>query len=179
VVGPDVGKRAMGTKQVRDSPTVAAAAYAAREAKIPAIAFSNTRGPPSDYRDLYWKNSNRVNDGLAMDIIEALTSSNHDPKPFLPDNTFLNVNFPPWDVRYCHSRKQIKLILTRVNPSKGFDAHQCGSFYLPMEEDVKKVKSIQHCYATVSLVNAKDMTSDNVEGQKLIRDELGKLLECV
>ena len=123
--------------------------------------------------------NNLLNYELALQIIEAVINNKNDLGPFLSDNTSLNVNFRRYDVRNCYKKQQVKLILTRVNFSKGFDAYQCGSFHLPTEEHVKSVKSTQHCYATVSLVNANDMTSDNPKSQKLIRDKLGKLLECV
>lgn len=131
MVGPDVGKRALGTSQGRDSPTLAAAAYAVGEAKLPAIASYGASGPPSDYMDHETYGNNLLNYELALQIIEAVTNNKNDLGPFLSDNTSLNVNFRRYDVRNCYKKQQVKLILTRVNFSKGFDAYQCGSFHLP------------------------------------------------
>lgn len=109
VSGPNVGSNLW--LSVLASGTVGAAVEAVKEG-IPAIAFSGATGdkvawntPTPNYAKVYAD--------LATNITDTLLSWG---APYLPDKTWLNVNFPDSDDTTCSSASDFKFVLSRINP---------------------------------------------------------------
>jgi 5'/3'-nucleotidase SurE len=142
--------------QVPFSGTVGAATYAVKTAKIPAIAFSGQTGDPTAWNaptPLY----SQVYADLALNITQTIISSG---TPYLPDNTWLNVNFPSVE-------------------ASGRDVNWCGSTRLPWEADVILLRG-SSCYVTISPGDANDKTTVNDAAvQQQIINKLKPILSCL
>jgi 5'/3'-nucleotidase SurE len=175
LTGPNVGTN-VGV-QIPFSGTVGAAVYAAKTAQIPAIAFSGQTGDPTAWNaptPLY----SQVYADLALNITTTIINSG---KPYLPANTFLNVNFPAVDANKCNNANQFKYIFTRINTGvfSPRDAKWCGSTRLPWEADVILLRG-NSCYVTISPGDANDKTDVNdVAVQQQIIDKLKPILSCL
>jgi broad specificity polyphosphatase/5'/3'-nucleotidase SurE len=175
LTGPNVGSNV--AVQVPFSGTVGAATYAAKTAKIPAIAFSGQSGDPTAWNaptPLY----SQVYADLALNITQTIINSG---KPYLPDNTFLNVNFPSVESDRCNTLSQFKYIFTRINTGllSGRDANHCGSTRLPWEADVILLRG-SSCYVTISPGDANDKTTVNDAAvQQQIINKLQPILSCL
>lgn len=175
LTGPNVGTNV--AVQVPFSGTVGAAVYAAKTAQIPAIAFSGQSGDPTAWNaptPLY----SQVYADLALNITTTIINSG---KPYLPANTFLNVNFPAVELNKCNSASQFKYIFTRINTGvlSPRDAKWCGSTRLPWEADVILLKG-GSCYVTISPGDANDKTDVNdVAVQQQIISKLKPILSCL
>lgn len=160
---------------VRFSGTVGAAVYAVRKG-IPAIAFSG-----SHMANLPWSTrlaplKTSLYSELAMQFTNAVLASG---KPYLPDNVWLNVNFPEAGDS-CTKSSDFKWILTRINPRfpifSTSDVKHCNFHTLPTESYV-----IAHdgCYISVSVGNAKDKTTANAKLQAAVVKKIGNLFSCL
>lgn len=171
VTGPNVGSNLY--LAVHISGTVGAAVYAAKEAKIPAIAFSGA----SD-GTLAWDSPeeprSRVYAELAATLTNAIIESG---KPYLPEDVFLNVNFPKVEDE-CTDPSQFKWVLSRINVGlvSDPDAEHCGSTRLPHELSVLNTDG---CYISVSPGDANDKTTAPAEKQAVVRDKLKSLWTCL
>lgn len=175
LTGPNVGGNV--GPQVPFSGTVGAATYAAKTAKIPAIAFSGQSGDPTAWNaptPLYSK----VYADLALNITQTIINSG---KPYLPANTFLNVNFPAVESGKCSNPLQFKYIFTRINTGllSSRDANWCGSTRLPWEADVILFRG-SSCYVTISPGDANDKSTVNDAAvQQQIINKLKPILSCL
>lgn len=174
LTGPNVGSNV--AIQVPFSGTVGAAVYAAKDAKIPAIAFSGQSGQPTAWNQptpLYSK----VYADLALNITTTIINSG---KPYLPENTWLNVNFPTVSDTQCNSASKFKYILTRINTGllSDQDAEWCGSSRLPWEADVTLLRG-GDCYVAISPGDANDKTTANAALQEQIIEKLKPILSCL
>jgi 5'/3'-nucleotidase SurE len=166
LTGPNVGGNV--AVQVPFSGTVGAATYAAKTAKIPAIAFSGQSGDPTGWNaptPLY----SQVYADLALNITQTIINSG---KPYLPDNTFLNVNFPSVESNRCNTLSQFKYIFTRINTGllSSRDANHCGSTLLRGSS----------CYVTISPGDANDKSTVNDAAvQQQIINKLQPILSCL
>jgi 5'/3'-nucleotidase SurE len=175
LTGPNVGTNV--AVQVPFSGTVGAATYAAKTAKIPAIAFSGQTGDPTAW-NVPTPLHSKVYADLALNVTTTIINSG---TPYLPDNTFLNVNFPTVEVGRCDNPSQFKYILTRINTGlvSAKDANWCGSTRLPWEADVILLRG-KDCYVTISPGDANDKTTVNDAAvQQQIINKLKPILSCL
>ncbi|EUC37479.1 hypothetical protein COCVIDRAFT_87959 [Bipolaris victoriae FI3] len=175
LTGPNVGSNV--AVQLPFSGTVGAAVYAVKTAQIPAIAFSGKSGEPTAWNaptPLYSK----VYADLALNVTSTIIKSG---KPYLPANTFLNVNFPEVSDSRCSDPSQFKFIFTRVNTGvfSSRDAEWCGSTRLPWEADVILLRG-RDCYVTISPGDANDKSTVNDAAvQTQIINKLKPILSCL
>ncbi|KAF2841150.1 putative acid phosphatase [Patellaria atrata CBS 101060] len=172
VTGPNVGSN-LGI-QVPFSGTVGTAVYAAHEAKIPAIAFSgksDAEAPWNGPTPLFSK----VYADLALNLTSKIIASG---KPYLPDDVFLNVNFPEVTETRCNNAQQFKFVASRIYPGwiSPPDAATCGSTRLPQESTVVGTTG---CYVSVSFGDATDKTDTEAAKQRIVLDKLSGLLTCL
>lgn len=176
VTGPNVGSNL--DIQLPFSGTVGAAVYAAKEAKIPALAFSGISGNPTAWNQptpLY----SQIYADLALNVTNTIIASG---KPYLPDNTFLNVNFPAVSSSKCNNVNQFKFIFTRVHTGlvgSGADIAVCGTkARLPWEVDVALIRG-GDCYVSISPADANDKTTAAAAQQQIIYNKLKPILSCL
>lgn len=171
VTGPNVGTNLF--LSVPFSGTVGAASYAARQG-IPALAFSGADGGRHAWDESPVNKYSVVYAEAATNFTNFLVAQG---KPYLPNNVFLNINFP--DVKgECDGADSYKYVLSRINPgifSKP-DVDWCGSKRLPTELDVYNKKG---CYVPVSVGDAADKTTVNDERQQQVLDKLKSILVCL
>ena len=107
---------------------------------------------------------------LINKILEAGT-------PYLPDDVFLNVNFPE-DAGSCAEVGDFKWVLSRINPGtfSDNDVTTCGSDRLPTESSVVGTDG---CYISVSPGDAADKTTVDALRQATVLDKLSDLLVCL
>ncbi|KAL2021742.1 hypothetical protein VTK56DRAFT_6685 [Thermocarpiscus australiensis] len=173
VTGPNVGSNVF--LEVQFSGTVGAAVYAAKEEKIPAIAFSGA----SD-GNLPWNTSpepqrSLVYAQLATTLTNAVIASG---TPYLPEDVFLNVNFPEV-TGDCTQASAFKWVLSRIDPH-GFlstpDVEICGSTWLPTEESVMDADG---CYVSISVGDVNDKTTASADKQAVVLEKLQSMLTCL
>jgi broad specificity polyphosphatase/5'/3'-nucleotidase SurE len=175
LTGPNVGSNV--AVQVPFSGTVGAAAFAAKTAQIPAIAFSGITGDPTAWNAPTPFHS-KIYADLALNVTTTIINSG---KPYLPANSFLNVNFPAVSETKCSDPSQFKYILTRINTGllSARDAEWCGSTRLPWEADVILIRG-SDCYVTISPGDANDKTTMNDAAvQTQIINKLKPILSCL
>ncbi|KAF1967259.1 sure-like protein [Bimuria novae-zelandiae CBS 107.79] len=173
VTGPNVGSNV--DVQAFFSGTIGAAVYAAKDAKIPAIAFSGRSGNPTAWNSptpIYSK----VYADLALNLTNTLIKSG---TPYLPADTFLNVNFGEVTDSKCNSASQFKFIPTRLTTGllSARDTEICGSTRLPWEADVIYLRDA--CYVSVTVGDAADKTTADAARQKVAYDKLKPILSCL
>ncbi|KAK3708958.1 hypothetical protein LTR37_011122 [Vermiconidia calcicola] len=174
VAGPNVGSNLGIITQF--SGTVGAAT-AASKLGVPGIAFSGSSGeqtawsaPLEDYMTIYAD--------LSTTVTQALVSSG---KPYLPSNTWLNINYPKVENSSCSSTSDFKFVLSRIYPGVPFitdgDVQTCGNGgRLPTERDVGGTKG---CYASISVGVADSKGDAGVAKQTIVRDKLKSILSCL
>ncbi|KAF2130222.1 sure-like protein [Dothidotthia symphoricarpi CBS 119687] len=174
LTGPNIGGNV--AIQVPFSGTVGAAVEAVKNFKIPAIAFSGQTGERTAWNQATPLSSQIYSD-LALNISSTIINSG---KPYLPDNTWLNVNFPAVSDTRCNNANQFKYILTRINTGlvSERDADWCGSTRLPWETDVAIVRG-SSCYVAISPGDANDKTTANAALQQQIIAKLRPILSCL
>jgi 5'/3'-nucleotidase SurE len=173
VSGPNVGTNVW--VQVPFSGTVGAAAFAAKDRKIPAIAFSGASGGTLAWNTVPVPARSTVYAELATRLVAAVVKGG---KPYLPEDVFLNVNFQSVDDR-CRTADDFKWILTRINPGlfSSPDAASCGDNRLPREANV--ILRTDGCYATISVGDATDKTTAPAEKQAPVFARLASLVSCL
>jgi broad specificity polyphosphatase/5'/3'-nucleotidase SurE len=172
VSGPNVGSNLY--LAVHFSGTVGAAVYAAKTEKIPAIAFSG-----ASEGTLAWNTSpeaqrSKVYAELAATLTNAVIASG---KPYLPEDVFLNVNFPKVSTQ-CTQASQFKWVLSRINIGvfSADDVQQCGKTRLPTETSVVGTDG---CYISVSVGDATDKTTAPAAKQAVVLKKLQSMLTCL
>lgn len=169
LAGPNHGANLGGTTLI--SGTVGAAVEAAKGG-YPAIAFSGhgKAVPWDEPRPEY----STVYADLALMLTSALTKGE---KPYLPEKTWLNVNFPTVTAE-CSQPEDFEFVLSRIFPTffPGRDVETCGNGgILPTENYVQNQEG---CYVSVSVGNlAKGDTSK--EKQAVVLERLGGMLSCL
>ncbi|KXJ89966.1 survival protein sure-likephosphatase/nucleotidase-like protein [Microdochium bolleyi] len=173
VSGPNVGINAWLGDLF--SGTVGAAVYGAKDAGIPALAFSGKsegvlawNTSPVPLRSSFYAQ-------IATKLTNAVIASG---APYLPQNVFLNVNLPAVEGS-CTSLDNVKFVLTRINIGlfSARDANHCGSTRLPSEFDVINRKGT--CYVTISVGDANDKSTASAAQQQVVIDKIGSLLSCI
>ncbi|KAK2038724.1 5'/3'-nucleotidase sure [Colletotrichum somersetense] len=172
VAGPNVGSNLF--LQVQFSGTVGAATFASKNG-IPGIAFSgltenrlawNTEPVPLP-STVYAELANR----LVTKIVAAGT-------PYLPNNTWLNVNFPEVADDKCSDPDDFKWVLSRINYNLlPIDVSTCGANgRLPQETTVVNTAG---CYISVSVGEATHKLTADKDQQQAVLDKLGDFLSCL
>lgn len=172
VTGPNVGSNLW--LAVPFSGTVGAACFAAHDKGIPAIAFSG-----ADNINARWDTSpvplrSQVYADLATKLTNKVIESG---KPYLPQDVFLNVNFPHVKGN-CQDVSKFKFVLSRINPGtfSSRDVDWCGSTRLPTEHHVLDKDG---CYVSISVGDAKDKTTASADAQDVVLDKLRDILTCL
>lgn len=172
VTGPNVGSNLW--VQVPFSGTVGTAVYAVKEAGIPALAFSGASSGTLGFDTTPVPKRSEVYAELATILTQKVIASG---KPYLPEDVWLNVNFPKVEGE-CTDASKFKWVLSRINP--GFlsskDVKHCGSSRLPTETDVALEGG---CYISVSVGDANDKTTAGADKQAVVLGKLGGLLSCL
>ncbi|KAJ5219533.1 hypothetical protein N7468_008737 [Penicillium chermesinum] len=176
VAGPNVGNN-IGLA-VYLSGTAGAATYAAHNAGIPAIAFSGASGSQTAWNasatpPLY----SQIYADLSVNVTDTLVSSG---TPYLPDNVWLNVNFPDVSDSECNAVEDFSFILTRIHVAVPLvtpdDVTTCGSSRLPTELEVS-LKS--GCYASISVGIASTKSDANASIQGEVLHKLSDIITCL
>ncbi|KIW04279.1 5'/3'-nucleotidase SurE, variant [Verruconis gallopava] len=169
VAGFNVGANAGATVLI--SGTVGAATEASKLG-VPAIAFSGSTGS-----QVAWNTATQtyqqVYADLSTNVTDTLIKSG---KPYLPDNIWLNVNFPKVDSSTCSSTSEFKFVLSRIYPGLGGDVETCGGTSLPSESSVIGASG---CYASISVANADTKSDVDSSTQKVVLDKLSSILSCL
>ncbi|KAK2000441.1 sure-like protein [Colletotrichum falcatum] len=175
VTGPNVGSNLF--LQVQFSGTVGAAVYASGKKGIPAIAFSGlsedrvpyTTSPVPIASTVYAELANR----LVAKVVEG-------GAPYLPDNTWLNVNFPTVNDTSCNDPDQFKWVLSRINYATFLsrdDVTTCdNNGRLPHDVSVVDTPG---CYISLSVGESSFKTTANKDKQQTVLDRLGDFLSCL
>ncbi|KAI5865503.1 survival protein sure-likephosphatase/nucleotidase-like protein [Durotheca rogersii] len=172
VTGPNVGSNVW--LAVPFSGTVGAAVEAARNQRIPAIAFSG-----ADSGTLRWDTSPvPARSAVYAELATILTNKVLDAgAPYLPDDVFLNVNFPRLTAQ-CAAAADFRWVLSRINPGiiSAPDVETCGDDRLPTENEVINSDG---CFASISVGDATDKTTAPAEKQAVVLRKLGNFLTCL
>lgn len=174
LAGPNVGSN-LGVV-VYFSGTVGAATAASKQG-TPGIAFSGSSGDPTPWNEPVPAYS-EVYAQLATKLTTAVTDSE---KPYLPENVWLNVNFPASSDTACSSADDFKFVLSRIHLAVPFisddDVETCGNDgRLPRESEVVDTPG---CYVSVSVGSADDKGDANADKQQTVLDKLGDFLTCL
>ena len=171
VTGPNVGSNIY--LQVHFSGTVGAAVYAVKQG-VPAIAFSGASTGTTAWDVVPTPLRSLVYADLATNLTNAVVASG---KPYLPDDVWLNVNFPPV-TESCSDPSQFKWVLSRINVGlfSPPDVEHCGKTRLPSEVDIFSRKG---CLVSVSVGDANDKTTAPADKQAIVLKKLGDMLTCL
>lgn len=160
------------------SGTVGAATFATHERAIPAVAFSgwgnrtgwNEPRPPSS----------KLHAAASVKLVNYLAKGG---RPYLPSDTWLNVNFPHYNSTSCSKASDVKFVLTTLGgyeaPSSpggtgdSDNAEACESLQLPTELSIVLG---QGCYASVSVGNAGTKKDASPSIQRQVMNKLDGLL---
>ncbi|KAJ8062323.1 hypothetical protein OCU04_008870 [Sclerotinia nivalis] len=171
VTGPNVG---VNTGVISFISGTVGAAIEAVGLGIPAIAFSGAEGSSIGW-DVAVPAYSTIYAELSAIVVDALTASS---TPYLPEKTFLNVNYPQTagctkvsDYSFVFSR-----IYTAVAGVSGSDVVTCNNGgRLPTETTVIGTSG---CYASISIggTNKRDATAAN---QSIVLNKLSSILTCL
>ncbi|KAK4236354.1 survival protein sure-likephosphatase/ nucleotidase [Achaetomium macrosporum] len=172
VSGPNVGSNLF--LAVQFSGTVGAAVHAAKSAKIPALAFSGASEGNLAWNTTPEPQRSTVYAQLATTLTNAVIASG---KPYLPEDVFLNVNFPEV-TGSCTDAAQFKWVLSRINIGtfSEADVEWCGDDRLPTEQSVADAGG---CYVSISVGDANDKTTAPAEKQAVVLRKLQSMLTCL
>jgi hypothetical protein len=195
VTGPNVGSN-LGVV-VLASGTVGAATEAVKEGMyldgifprkqcspvcsstgIPGIAFSGVSGSPTAW-NARTPSYSTVYAQLATQFTSAVL--NGGPKPYLPSNVYINVNFPASSSSSCSSAADFRFVLSRIYPAVPVltpkDVVTCGNGgRLPTESSVTGSKG---CLVSVSVGKASTKGDANAAEQQAVLNRLRGVLTCM
>ncbi|KAM0720888.1 hypothetical protein Q7P37_003173 [Cladosporium fusiforme] len=175
VTGPNVGSN-LGLA-VLFSGTVGAATEAVEEG-IPGIAFSGASGSPTAWNARTPAYST-VYAQLATEFTSAVVTSG--PKPYLPADVYLNVNFPSSSSSACSSTSDFKFVLSRIYTALPLltpkDVATCGNGgRLPTENSVVGKSG---CFVSVSVGKSGSKGDASAAEQQVVMDRLRGILSCL
>ncbi|GAM84525.1 hypothetical protein ANO11243_025210 [Dothideomycetidae sp. 11243] len=171
VSGFNVGANTGSTVYV--SGTVGAACEAV-SLGVPAIAFSGTTGSQIGYTSETPQYATVYAD-LSTIVTQKLLAAG---KPYLPSNTFLNVNFSPVSSDQCTSASDFKFVLSRIHTASFLspkDVNTCGSTRLPTESTVMNTDG---CWVSISVGKA-STKGDMYSAQAGVLAALKGFLSCL
>ncbi|KAJ5583151.1 hypothetical protein N7535_001771 [Penicillium sp. DV-2018c] len=173
VAGPNVGNN-IGFA-VYLSGTVGAATYAA-QAGIPAIAFSGASGSQTSW-NVSRPHYSDVYADLATKLTNQIVAAG---APYLPNNTWLNVNFGALSDTACTTADDFEFVLSRIHVAIPFvtpdDVTTCDRSRLPTEFEVMLTPG---CHASVSVGMADTKGDANATTQGIVLRKLASLLTCL
>ncbi|KAI1341917.1 sure-like protein [Xylariaceae sp. FL0016] len=171
VSGPNVGTNLW--VQVPFSGTVGVAVFASNDRGIPALAFSGASSGNLAYDTEPVPQRSLVYAQLATQLTNAIVDSG---APYLPNQTWLNVNFPEVEGD-CTDAANFKWIMTRINPGvvSEPDVETCGSNRLPTETSVILGGG---CNIAVSVGDSTDKTTASADKQAVVLEKLSSMLTC-
>ncbi|KAK6223073.1 5'/3'-nucleotidase SurE [Colletotrichum tabaci] len=174
VSGPNVGPNLW--LQVPFSSTIGTAVYASGTKGIPAIAFSGFSMGALPWNASPVPTRSTVYAELATRLVDKIVGGG---APYLPANTWLNVNFPRVTDTECNHPDKFKWVLSRINPGlfSDPDVATCGSDDRLPEET--KVVLTAGCYISISVGNSDDKTTASKEKQQPVLDRLRDFLSCL
>lgn len=183
VTGPNVGSNL--AIQGPFSGTVGAACYAVENAGIPAIAFSGLsdqdlglQGGNAAWNTTPVPTNSLVFADLALNLTTRLVAgSGSAATPYLPNGTYLNVNFAAVSAANCTDASMYQWVFTRIYPDLlADDIEICGSDTLPQETSVVHSGA---CYVSVSAASCSDKTTASKEVQQAVYDKIGDMFVCM
>lgn len=175
LTGPNVGANTGVATFI--SGTVGAA-VAATNLGISALAFSGASGDQVGWNtatELY----QTLYSELSLKITNAIVAGG---APYLPDGTWLNVNFPEaGDGTSCTSVDDFEFVLSRIYSAvvlvSSADVVTCSNGgRLPTETTVVNTNG---CYVSLSLGKASNKRDASAAQQEVVLDRLGSLLTCL
>lgn len=172
VAGPNVGSNLY--LQVPFSGTVGSSVFASKQRKVPAIAFSGVSSGTLAWNTSPVPQRSLVYARLASKIVDAVIKGG---APYLPEDVFLNVNFPKVEGQ-CTDASKFKFVLSRINLGwfSAPDVQTCGSTRLPIDMSVVNTSG---CYVSISVGDANDKTTAPAEKQAVVLAKLKSLLTCL
>ena len=145
---------------------------------IPGIAFSGASGSPTA-----WNARTPSYSTVYAQLATQLTSAvlNAGPKPYLPSNVYLNVNFPASSSSSCSSATDFRFVLSRIYPAVPVltpkDVVTCGNGgRLPTESSVTGSKG---CLVSVSVGKASTKGDASAAEQQAVLNRLRGVLTCM
>lgn len=179
ITGPNVGSNL--AIQGPFSGTVGAACYAVENAGVPAIAFSGLsdedlglQGGNAAWNTTPVPTNSLVFADLALNLTTRLVASG---APYLPNGTYLNVNFAAVSAANCTDASMYQWVFTRIYPDLlADDIEICGSDSLPQETTVVHSDA---CYVSVSAASCSDKTTASKEVQQAVYDKIGDMFVCM
>lgn len=166
------------------SGTVGAASAAMGQLQIPGIAFSGTTGTQTAWNVTPVPDSATIYAELSTKLTTRLLASG---APYLPSNTWLNVNFPAagsgsGSGTSCTSADVFKFVLSRIYTAvpivSGDDVVTCNNGgRLPTESDV--IGTSSGCYVSVSVGHANDKLDADASEQAVVLQKLSSILSCL
>lgn len=104
-------------------------------------------------------------------------------KPYLPNNTWLNVNFGALHLEYCNTVPvNLHYVLTRINNADTDtppDVHICNSTRLHTEAEIIRNKEfVPMCPISISVGRADTKDDASLEDQAVVLEKLDGLLTC-
>ncbi|KAI0484195.1 sure-like protein [Xylariaceae sp. FL0804] len=171
LAGPNVGTNLW--LQVPFSGTVGVATYAAHDAGVPGIAFSGATENRTAWDTEPVPLASTLYAALAAQLTNTLVASG---APYLPNDTWLNVNFPAVNGN-CTTTDAFSWVLTRIYSGalSAPDVDTCGGDRLPTEMAVHNAGG---CRVSVSVGDASDKTDADAEAQAVVLQKLGAMLSC-
>ncbi|KAI4194658.1 MAG: hypothetical protein LQ350_007648 [Teloschistes chrysophthalmus] len=176
VAGFNVGAN-LGTTTLI-SGTVGAATSAAKTG-IPALAFSGSTGSQIPYTTLptpaYVTTYTTLSANITNTLLLASTS-----KPYLPQNVWLNINYPPSTSTSCTKPEDFGFVLSRINAATSAtpaDVRTCGKTRLPTESAVVGTRG--GCWASVSVGDAGTKGDATAAEQAVVLGKLAGVLSCL
>ncbi|KAK2057345.1 5'/3'-nucleotidase sure [Colletotrichum caudatum] len=172
VAGPNTGSNLF--LQVQFSGTVGAATYASKQG-IPAIAFSGLTENRLPWDTEPVPAASTVYAELANRLVTRIVGAG---APYLPEKTWLNVNFPEVADDKCSDPDEFKWVLSRINYNLlPIDISTCGANGRLPEET--KVVRTAGCYISVSVGEAEHKLTADKDEQQAVLDKLGDFLSCL
>jgi hypothetical protein len=145
---------------------------------IPGIAFSGASGSPTA-----WNARTPAYSTVYAQLATQFTSAvlNAGPKPYLPSNVYINVNFPASSSTSCSSASDFRFVLSRIYPAVPVltpkDVVTCGNGgRLPTESSVTGSKG---CLVSVSVGKASTKGDASAAEQQAVLNRLRGVLTCM
>lgn len=108
---------------------------------------------------------------LSRNVTQTLIASG---KPFLPSDTWLNVNFPDSTSSSCTKASQFQFVLSTISSTTSPDT-KCGGD-LPLEADVVGADG---CYASISVAVASTKADASASVVQGVQKKLNGILSCL
>ena len=156
---------------------------------VPAISFSGLSGSPAAWDIGNGWGYPHIYSDLSIKIVQTLLATS---EPYLPNNTWLNVNYPTSAEVCPYTPEGFDIVLSRINSvddkdpkdSTPPDVRTCGSTRLPTEEKVIKKSAtappkFHPCVVSISVGRADTKGDAGAEEQAVVLEKLGNIFTCL